>query len=521
MKKQIFAMATLMAFGLVGCVKEVGNSGKNPEANANVAYLSINVETKKETRGGSNELKGSDAENAIKSLYLVTFDASGKLVGIPGGSSNYIAIIPGAEKPAAVKISAAAKNLMVIANPGTKLLAAINALTTGNTFTNFNAAIADVTIAEIVGDTATGFAMITGGDEAASPVLDPFVNIDGRLSVVTTTEADAKAEAEKPEKRVTVKLERISSKLVVKPNPGGVTTTQQGASFTFGTWTVDALNETYFPFAEKTLGNNHTPGDYAKNFYTKDPNYSGNTGIVYGTVDSSAGSYAPILPWDNHYGWIAGEGPAYVIENTMEAAEQKFENATRIVLKAKYYPAGLAASGDWFSFAGLNYNTLGDLRTAYGAAADGSNLKNACNDFHAAIEAYYAAHTSLGTLAATGFADLTTDELAAVQDGGEVMKGENMIRWYQGGQNYYYYEIRHDNEADGTMAFGKYGVVRNNWYNLTLNNVSGPGTPWYPDINNPGPGDPDPENPIDDEVGYLGITVSVAKWIVWDTGFNI
>ena len=43
------------------------------------------------------------------------------------------------------------------------------------------------------------------------------------------------------------------------------------------------------------------------------------------------------------------------------------------------------------------------------------------------------------------------------------------------------------------MAFGKYGVVRNNWYKLTLGLVKGPVT-WFPDIDNPGPGDPDPDD---------------------------
>jgi hypothetical protein len=71
------------------------------------------------------------------------------------------------------------------------------------------------------------------------------------------------------------------------------------------------------------------------------------------------------------------------------------------------------------------------------------------------------------------------------------------------------------------MEFGKYGVVRNNWYNLTLNSVSGPGTPWYPDIVNPGDGDPDPYDPIDEGEGYLGITVSAQPWIIWETGMSI
>ena len=136
------------------------------------------------------------------------------------------------------------------------------------------------------------------------------------------------------------------------------------------------------------------------------------------------------------------------------------------------------------------------------------------------IEAYAAAHNI--RLEGSDFASLKEADLAAVSNGGEVLKEgrEDIIRWYQDGLCYYYYEIVHDNETLVEQDFGKYGVVRNNWYALTLGSVDGPGTRWYPDIDEPGPGDPDPEDPIDGS-GYLGITVEVAPWIVWETGIGL
>ena len=117
-------------------------------------------------------------------------------------------------------------------------------------------------------------------------------------------------------------------------------------------------------------------------------------------------------------------------------------------------------------------------------------------------------------------ASLSQDDLDRVEDGGQVVRHGNtpVIRWYQKGLNYYTYKIRHDNEADGTMSFGKYGVVRNNSYRLTLNSVSGAGMPWYP-----APGDDNhlPGDPIDQTAGYLGISVSVGEWILWENGFGI
>ena len=68
------------------------------------------------------------------------------------------------------------------------------------------------------------------------------------------------------------------------------------------------------------------------------------------------------------------------------------------------------------------------------------------------------------------------------------------------------------------MEYGKYGVVRNNYYTLTLTKVNGNGTPWYP---GGGPEDPDEEEDIDKKGAYLHIEIKVAPWIYWTTNFEI
>lgn len=288
-----------------------------------------------------------------------------------------------------------------------------------------------------------------------------------------------------------------------------------GAEFTFGNWTLDAVNGTFYPYAVKTLLEvSHTPGgSYVKNFYTADPNFTGPEGIEYATINAS---YEPVLP--QAYGWMAAGDKTYCIENTMSAAEQRFNNATRIVVKGTYYPAEHTTNtGDWFSFGGIPYLNFAALKAAYNDPLAGSGLKEACVRFYGKVYDYLDAKgESVGHL--TEFDDLETTDLGKVTNGGEVVKEglTPVIRWYQGGLCYYYNEIRHDNETDKEMAFAKYGVVRNNWYSVMVGEVSGPGTPWYPDINNPGPGDPGTTDPIDESTGYLGVTVTVAKWIIWN-----
>lgn len=48
------------------------------------------------------------------------------------------------------------------------------------------------------------------------------------------------------------------------------------------------------------------------------------------------------------------------------------------------------------------------------------------------------------------------------------------VRYYHESVCYYDVLIRHDQNVTTKMALGRYGVVRNNWYHLELQSVSGP-----------------------------------------------
>lgn len=525
MKNKTIILSMLAVAMLAGCTKRGGHTPPNPDPdNGKAAYISIRIDKEITTRAsGENDGQG---ESDLKSLYLVTFDIGDNIVGIPGTSDYYFKIDPPSASPAAIKVSAAAAQLLVIANPGPKLSAVIEAMNSTTTFSTVNTALKSVDhkgITDDVDNITKGFAMINSGDETGKnegdKIEEGLINIVGKVKVVgenNMTEAQAKTAAEGD--RVTIKIERLASKIGLKlKNPVDA----NGATFSFDKWTLDVVNTTLYPFAEKTLLSvPHTSGSfYEYNFYTRDPNFSANAsnGLAKATIGTD---YAPVLAAP--YGWMAAANKTYSLENTMAAAEQKYGNATRVVLKGAYYPAGYGNTGDWFNFAGVNYNGFSELKTAYNEAKDDSNLKGACDDFYNKVKVYLTAN-NVDMTNYTEFKDLTEGLLAQVTNGGQVVKNGTLpvIRWYQNGLNYWYYEIRHDNETDVDMAFGKYGVVRNNWYDLTLGTVNGPGTPWFPEVDQPGPGDPDPKDPIDESTGYIGITVDVAPWIIWETEFEI
>ena len=50
---------------------------------------------------------------------------------------------------------------------------------------------------------------------------------------------------------------------------------------------------------------------------------------------------------------------------------------------------------------------------------------------------------------------------------------------------------------------GRYGVVRNNWYTVTINSIKEPGEPTIPD---------DPEEPVDTETAYINCSIEISAW---------
>ena len=543
---------------------------QNPDLD--VAYMSLRITLPTQKPGtravaGSSEEKGPvGEEGTVNSLYIITFDSQKRLVH--HAKKNPVTILGSGDLSLqasgnqgttdAIMVSASTEYLLVIVNPGTAMKARLGNLAAGASYDDINVAI-NLTLASgskpetLVGEIAdpavagAGFTMINAGSYDKSGdkwnegcllyVKDNVISVDG---AAIKDETAAKEEAEKTANRASLQIERLAAKVEVAVKSGGPEVLPAGATFEFTGWTLDYYNSTFYPFAEKsTTKATHATVFYENNFYTTDPNFKSPDHRV-GITKNALVNREPIVTWK-----LASTTPAptaeYCIENTMADADQKFGAATRVVIKAKYAPKDYTLGNDWFSFAGVNYKQLSDLQTAYSNAksaidAKAAELKlageseseaaanaklfypeealfmTACENFLDAVEA------ALSTTIAD-FASLAQDtHLDNISDGGEIVKIEKCIKWYPKSVNYYYYEIRHDNTDDEYMYFGKYGVVRNNWYNLTLNKVNGSGTPWYP---NEGPEDPDPEDPIDEKPGFLAFDIEVAPWVYWETGFDI
>ena len=532
MKSKIFLSLSFILTALVGCSDDDAPDSRT--MNHDVAYVSVRIKTPNTTQTvtrSSTEESASNQENAVKTLYAVTFD-DGNTILQYGNDSPAVELedfhtdgTSTHQMPSPFKISAKATRLLLVANPGTELLKVLNGLQAGGTFDTFNAAIANVDASEIEDDTE-GFTMINVGatvnadnDNTPNGTLC-LIDVSTAVKAIDDYATEAEAIQDAKDNPVNVNIERLSSKVFVHSKiPDGSASEKvlpQGAVFYFDGWTLDGVNGTFFPWAKtvKLASAPITTNFYKHNFYTIDPNYANNTGIVYNKVDPT--TRVPKTTF------LAEGEETYCLENTMKATEQRFQNATRVVIKARYYPNGW--TGDWFKFGNDEYENLAALQTAY-AIPTNTNLIEACDKFYNAVKQY--ATDISKPISAGDFESLTEAELADLPNGGEAVKEDGCIKWFKDGLCYYWYEIRHDDAITASRAFAKYGVVRNNIYNLTLNSVKRPGTPWYPNIDpddpnpDPDPNEPDPTDPIDEFEGYIDVTVEIGPWVKWEHSIDL
>lgn len=219
----------------------------------------------------------------------------------------------------------------------------------------------------------------------------------------------------------------------------------------------------------------------------------------------------------------------YCFENTMEAKQQIQGFTTGVLLEGKYQ-IGDNADVDVFTLGAstavyskeemLAYinEVLGKTADKYVFVAPEDGIVIGSGDDESAKIASY--QNVFQTESGSPMSENDAKELIANATVGT-------INYYQGGRTYYwsrpikhfgdyytpiykdglpadYYESANDYDAPNHL--GRYGVVRNNWYELNITSVSGPGYPEIPEIPTD-PGDPD-----DPGEGYVKMEINILSW---------
>lgn len=375
-----------------------------------------------------------------------------------------------------------------------------------------------------------------------------------------------KATAEGAEKDNPIYVERVVAKTQVKiggsSTDGSLTVTSdvtayQGAKVQFKGWKLQNTNKKYYPVRKVTdatiadwadwaafapspsisAGDNRFFGTTAKPYRTYwgiDPNYAtdpGNDYNVYNNEDNTIGDD----DWNSvGYNTTASQ-IEYCLENTTTAKTMQNNRLTSVILKGIFTLKDAGADTDFFMINNTSaiYTEEEFLKVATAALKDDNALSSG-------------ASLQLNTGLTSG-ADITTwdgvQNLLVITNGTSGQLTENQakailnssaiggnIKYYKGGVTYYYATvIRHFDESEAPLGsvsitsandyteadhLGRYGVLRNNWYELEVTKVTGPGEPVLPD-------DGGGTNPPDKTASYINCEINVLSWTMRSQGVEL
>lgn len=217
--------------------------------------------------------------------------------------------------------------------------------------------------------------------------------------------------------------------------------------------------------------------------------------------------------------------PVYCLENTMDYNQMNQDKTTTLFIKTTYYadPSNPDNAQDFFMYGTQEKTYLTDdflTNVKEVLSLDPSPTislnSEAKGGTYTYVESGEGTPTgkkdvkTLFTLTGGSSATLTDDQAK------ELISQLGEIKYYEDGATYYNSVlVRHFDDSYTDVKWdpatpkytekhlGRYGVLRNNWYEISITSISGPGNPEIED--------PDP-NPDDETEGYIQARINVLSW---------
>lgn len=360
----------------------------------------------------------------------------------------------------------------------------------------------------------------------------------------------------------TVHVERGLAKVTVGSNSTSNYFATEGASAT-GTkysndnvkiknWVLDVTNNSSFPVHVTSGLNDKTTGypDIWKNEaaaaagtaatsrFVSQPNATGAFKRVYWGIDPNysmdlsdlekckeqftiADAAGTKVKWNNGSG---SDKPLYCLENTFDIKNMKQGQTTRVLLKATYTPKALETETDkTFFMIGNSSDFWTKTTLTEQIKSKAEEVLNTRTGVTVTLkDDLLKGGTHVLDATTVEIKEGTEDKTSAVAGQINTKLGLDMskgigIKTYKEGVSYYIARIKHFGDdltpwkegdatydGDNLKWLGRYGVLRNNWYDLTINSISGPG---YPDVPEVKPIDPD-----DEDTKYIKVSVKILDW---------
>lgn len=560
--KHLFGLAVIAAM-TASCSsnEDLGTAGPGTgtnEAGVGYAIFTINLPSVSGTRaadaGGAEMAEGTPEEYKVSNATALIFQKYGSDEGSYKFVESVTLPIDGWTDDSTPGITTTSKKLVAkltnvdIKNDYSVLILLnnknVNLPTVGQSYNDWNSKNILTQVTDWTGSDGFYMANAPLKGSAASPAT--LVSIDKDKIYAS------EAEANKPTNdcAATVFVERGVAKMTVAA-PGTKTVKDKATSndtqskVTFSKWALDITNK-------KTYAVHNIDGlskDFPAIWTTK--RFTGTNNRVYWGTDPNY-NLAELNTNDakrkEEFNFITAPSeinkdftnttntnPVYCLENTFNLANMYQGQTTRVIFKATYTPkddAGnpLAEQDGTFYTIGNMTNILNEaaLKTAVNTAAtsvlpgctvDYTNLKTegshviTLTDIKDSTGKTLVADKDYSGKTGTQIVKEINDKLGLIDGAGhaEAMVG---INTYLKGATYYIARVKHfssltwqsgESYGDNNLKYlGRYGMLRNNWYELTVGNVYGPGYPGVPPV--------DPNQPDDENEKYLSVSVKILSW---------
>lgn len=562
--KHLFGLAVIAAMS-ASCSsnEDLGTAGPGTgtnETGVGYATFTINLPSVSGTRaadaGGAEMDEGTAKEYAVKSATALIFQKYGsdegsckfvESVDLPTAAADWTddttVGITTTKKLVAKLTNVDTKNqyyvLVLLNNNKNKTGGVKVALpTVGQSYNEWNSQILTPSVDDLAAD--NDFYMANAPLKGtASPTT--LVTIDKEHIYSSKEKAEAGTSA------ATVYVERGVAKMSVNdPKTKTVidkaTNTSTQSTVEFNNWALDITNrKTYAVHNIDDLSTDFpdiwtTPrfiGTNSRVYWGKDPNYN---------LDNlNTGKEAEREREFNFIKATSGINKtftesAYCLENTFNLANMYQGQTTRVIFKATYTPKDDA--GNPLADKDGTFYTIGNMTTILKEAALKTAVNTAatsalpgCTVDYTNLKQEGSHVITLADIKDSNGTTLVADKVYSGKTGTEIVKEINDklglidgaghaeamvgINTYAQGVTYYIARVKHfgsltpwnSGESYGTdngKYLGRYGMLRNNWYELKVGNVYGPGYPGVPPV--------DPNQPDDENEKYLSVSVKILSW---------
>ena len=518
--KNLFGMA-VMATALVGCSSNdnLAPDGKDNVGKTGEAYASftINLPTTRATRATEGEpsfAEGDAKEYEVKNGTILIFTNDGKYVTSAqlGNMNPWKDIKTDGVTTAAtatvqlsgVEVGGSYKALVLLNNDVDATTSKVKLPSTGESYATWSAKAENATAAY----TNTDYIFMANAPMYTGTSTEPTTLVTVANICASREQAEAKA-------ATTVYVERGLAKVTMqKFNDEGYAIaagTYKGDKVEIKNWQLDVTNKSTFPvhqtdglstaFTDIWSTSRFYDGDnntFKRVYWGVDPNYND---AKYQVLENCNDAFNMISK--NDINGVVGK-PQYCLENTFDLANMMQGQTTRVVFKAVFTPKDFTAGQTFFK--------IGNNTAIWDADNLAQQIKTvalkAMNITTADEQAKYKVDLSKGTniSGVAGLHKIEAENITYTGEGESKVKPdvvnaindklglkETGISTYLNGEAYYIARIKHFNQmtpwtagtpynGDNKAFLGRYGVLRNNWYDLSVTSISGLGYPDVPEV---------------------------------------